>query len=338
MHSVASAMKDWNGYWATYSKLQGKERERYGIATFLLLCDSSELVKSQWRGRVQRMLRDIGTEALLLNSSKAKVLVTVLASFHLNDLLARVLEIEAVKKSLVDVSVSKASSMIFALQARNHDAVRMILNCDDEHGTLRVQRARSGQVPLHTATAMAEDDMVDLLLSCMGREQRLASARCGLPLHSAINSGSSGAIIRKLLEDCAVEQVLSQNISKSIPLMCAVELCDIETVKVLLAVKPALPQQLTMRNAAGHSAYDVAKQTGDAEIIALLDEAMKELPSSSASSASTGMSNASASSSNAGNAAQQGPAEKPVPLTPFPQTPMPEPDDFDPATYGADLF
>ena len=152
-------------------------------------------------------------------------------------------------------------------------------------------------------------------------------------------NGASVAIVRKLLEDCAVEQVVFQSTRKNIPLMIAAGRRDIEAVKLLLAVKPALPQQLTLRNSFGESAYDIAKATGDAGIIALFDEAMKELPSSSASSSSTGESSASASSSLSSlTAEQQEPGEAPVPMTPYPQTPMPETDEFDVAGHGADLF
>lgn len=331
-HSVVSEAKDSAAWWRRYRKLQGEERARYGIASLSHFMEQGERPRGLQRGAMKRVCRDLGVERLMRQKwPKNLTLVHILVQMGLNDVLAEVLRTEAGRKCLSHRNDLGNTPLHWAARCGNLEAATLILNFDDEQGTLRLQGNAKGALPIHLALHYQSDDIVEPLLGRKSREQRLCASRdWALPLHTAIACGANAATIGKLLEDCAAEQTIFQACGgKPTPLHIAIRTGDIEAVKLLLAVKPALLQQLKLRCSSGKTVRDFAQESGDAEIIALLDEAMQELPSSSASSSTTGMASTSTTTSSAATSAQQARHDAPVPLTPYPQTPMPEPEDFD---------
>lgn len=99
--------------------------------------------------------------------------------------------------------------------------------------------------------------------------------------------------------------------------MLAAKLGSQGTVKMLLDVPGALAVQLGARDGKGRGAIDLARDGGNAEIIALIEAAMQNL--SAASSSSTTSTSATVAIS---TSTHQGP----VPLTPYPSSAAAEDD------------
>jgi ankyrin repeat protein len=211
------------------------------------------------------------------------------------------------------------SPLHIAAQHGTKAAVDKILACDDAAGTLRMALTAKGSLPLYFAAAAGADDCAELLLDRKGKEQRMFADSLGqIPLMYALDlGGAEEVLVTRLLAECPEEQTSWLDDDQRNCLMYAAWLGSVSAVRVLLAVKPTVAQQLAARNANGHSARDIARIEGHADILALLEDAMQGLPTASASTTST--------ASSATTSSQPGPhgsSQGPVPMTPFPSSPQ----------------
>jgi ankyrin repeat protein len=249
----------------------------------------------------------------------------VLAVLGLNELLAEALKTGAGKASLRKASKHGDTPLHLAARYSNFKAAQLILSADDAEGTLRVKGNGCGGLPIHFAALYGADDIAGLLLARKGKEQRLTASNNGrLPICYAISVAANAALVSTLLEECAEEQVVARyEPSKMTVLMVAIRVGSPDIVRLLLDVRSALPQQLTMRDDRNRTALDYAKQADNPEILALIEAAMKDLPeASSSNSTSTGATTSNSATTTTASGPAPGTGDGPVPLTPYPATPM----------------
>jgi ankyrin repeat protein len=283
--------------------------------------------------------KTIGLKRLLAEAwPDNRPFVSILVELGLNELLAEALKTEEGKASLQSATSQGATPLHAAARYHNVEAARLILGCDDEQDSLRMKPDKTEALAIHYAANAGADDIAGLLLARKGKEQRLAwggKPAC-LPIHRVTAGSGNGALVRRLLKDCAVEQVTAQiGPSRATPLHLAVFYRSVELVRILLGVTAALPQQLTLPDSKGRRPIDIARANGDQEIIALLEAAMKDLPETASSSTASGSTTSTASTTTTTATTNDGP----VPLTPYPATPFaPEADDIEEAFEVSDPY
>jgi len=115
-----------------------------------------------------------------------------------------------------------------------------------------------GKTALHEAARWGHRHVVEYLLE-QGAQLDLATAEGSTPLHLAARFGQDD-VVQYLVEKGAVVNV--QDNDKDTPLMLASGAGKVSTVRLLLG----LGADLTLRNAIGRTAQDLAKDTATAEI------------------------------------------------------------------------
>lgn len=314
-------------WYAAFLALQGEEQIRFGIASIDHIGQKWGPSFFVWRGALNACCRRVGMERLLAQEWAGRTpYVSVLAVLGLNELLAEALKTGAGKASLRKASKHGDTPLHLAARYCNFEAAQLILSADDAEGTLRVKGNGCGGLPIHFAALCGANDIAGLLLARKGKEQRLTATLNTkfLPIHMAILKAVSDTLVKTLLEECAEEQVVARyGSAKMTPLMVAIRICSPEIVRLLLNVRSALPQQLTMRDDRNRTALDYAKESGNPEILALIEAAMKDLPeASSSSSTGTGATTSNSATTTTASGPAPGTGDGPVPLTPYPATPM----------------
>jgi ankyrin repeat protein len=322
----AAVGKGRNAWYAAFLALQGEEQIRFGIASIDHIGQKWGPSFNVWRGALNACCRRVGMERLLAQEWGGRTpYVSVLAVLGLNELLAEALKTGAGKASLRKASKHGDTPLHLAARYCNFKAAQLILSADDAEGTLRVKGNGCGGLPIHFAALYGADDIAGLLLARKGKEQRLTASNNGrLPICYAISVAANAALVSTLLEECAEEQVVARyEPSKMTVLMVAIRVGSPDIVRLLLDVRSALPQQLTMRDDRNRTALDYAKQADNPEILALIEAAMKDLPeASSSNSTSTGATMSNSATTTTASGPAPGTGDGPVPLTPYPATPM----------------
>jgi hypothetical protein len=312
--------------------LAGEARNRFIIASIPAIAKRPSPMPRAFGALMNKFAHDVGVERLLAQKWPGNAnALSWFTECGWNAVLVAALKTNG-GKALLRPSGSLADTALhIAARCGNLRAVEIILEHEDDEGSLCMRPGKNALLPAHHAAGAGSDAALALLLRRKGREQRLALVEpqgC-LPLHLALQNSGDGATVALLLADCAEEQVLHQlRATRNIPLMSAVYYRLADCVKPLLAVNAVLPQQLTMRNAEGKNALEIARESGDAEITALIEEAMRTLPAASLSEASRSATTSTSATTTTSSAPPQG-DDAPVPMTPFPQTPMAEAGDID---------
>lgn len=312
--------------------LAGVARNRFIFASIPAITKRPLPMRRALGALMNKFAADVGVERLLAQKwpGNANALFWFIQCGW-NAMLATALKTNGGKALLRPSGNLADTALHVAARFGNVKAVEIILEHDDDEGSLCMRPGISTMLPAHYAAASGSDAALALLLRRKGREQRLAvlESTGNLALHLAIHNNGDGASVALLLADCAEEQALHQSrTGLTIPLMLAVNYRLADCVKALLAVKTVLPQQLRMRNADGRNVLEMARESGDAEIIALIEEAMRSLPAASLSEASHSATTSTSATTTTSSALPQG-DDAPVPMTPYPQTPMAEAGDID---------
>jgi ankyrin repeat protein len=315
--AVSSSIGTWM---ATFLKLEKEKMARFLIASLPLVAGLEGKAYVQWKSALHKACGKVGLTPLLAQQwPEERNLVHMLVSLEANQLLDQVLATEEGKACLFKADKQGRSPLHIAAKHGNKAAVDKILACDDAAGTLRMALTANGCLPLHFAAAAGADDCAELLLSHKGKEQRMSVNSYGrIPLMAALAlGGTEEVLVTRLLAECPEEQTSWLDGDQRNCLMCTAWLGSVSAVRALLAVKPTMAQQLAARDVNGHSAWDIARTEGHADILALLESAMQGLPAASTSTTSTATS-ATTSSQPGPHGSSQGP----VPMTPFPSSPQ----------------
>lgn len=322
-------IRNYNAWMKVYKELSQEEKIRFGVASIDAACELPEQdVRRQWTAMLHLVCTNVGAERLMAKRwPNGQAFTSVLIRLHLHEMLGKVLQTETGKNSLLLADDKGLRPLDHAACYGDAAAPKLILQFDDEDGALRMQSSNKGLLPLHRAAISGAVEVAGLLLSLRSREQRLSAAdgNSGLPIHHAISFGASAAVVKLLLADVALEQVTaSTGLKKFTALMSAIFFRMPNVMKELLAIKHTLPMQLTIRNANGQTALDMAKETGDEEIIALIEASMKELAPTSTASGSAPTNTAAGIEAPRSTAASHEGArnDPPLPLTPFPSCPQ----------------
>jgi hypothetical protein len=316
--AVLLGMQTWS---MSCSRLEKEGRARFLIASLPVIAKLKGRDYLRWKSVLQLAFKKVEITRLIAQQWPDEVnLVHLLVRLQVNQLLDRVLATEAGKACLFKANKQGLSPLHTAVLQGNKEAIGKILACDDTAGSLRMAPNAKGNLPIHFAATMGDEDCAELLLSCKGKEQRMFASSVGqIPLSLALlYGGGQEELVTRLLAECRQEQTSWQSTdSKANCLMYAAAVGMVSAVQALLAVESTLAQQLALRDVKGRSAWDIAKQGGHADILALLDSAMQGLPATSSATTSTA-STATTSSQPGPHGGNQGP----VPMTPFPPSPQ----------------
>lgn len=296
--------------------LKGQEKTDFLIASLY------EVVRKLgwnpgWHVGLNFIMNNVGMDVLLAQKwPDDRALVSLLTGIKANQWLDQALLRGEGQRSLFVRDKTGTAPLDVAVMAGNKKAVRSILAFDDDAGTLRTSQNPRKFIALHNMCGYIKDPIVALLLERKGREQRLSANDAGvLPIHAALFAGIGAGALPRLLAECAEEQTLAQTIDGINALMLAAANGPASAVTALLAVKGTLARQLEARDSKGNRAIYHARDSGNAEIIRLIEAAMKKPPSasSSATPSTTTRMTALYGLPYRGN-------ERPVPLTPCPPT------------------
>jgi hypothetical protein len=276
----------------------------------------------RWSGVTDMIMDAIGMDAMLAQKWPGnKSLIRILAGLKNHTWLDLALAASSGPHFLKIYDALGRTPLHIAVSYGTKKVVRAILAFDDDAGSLRLrQTAKKNHIPLHLACANGHDSIVALLLKIKGKDQRLTPAMFNcLPIHAAVTSGTGAGVLPHLLAECAAEQVYALTSSGTNALMFAARTQSPKAIKMLLDVRGTLTGQLEARDDNGYNAIDHARDTGNADVIALLEAAMRGLPAGPSSTAST----TSAITTSATHLQLAVGTEPPVPLTPIPPMPAP---------------
>lgn len=276
----------------------------------------------RWSGITDMIMDAVGMDAMLAQKWPGKKsLVRILAGLKNHAWLDLALAAQSAQLSLQMHDALGRTPLHIAVSHGTKKVVQAILAFDDDAGSLRLRRtAKKNHIPLHLACAHGHDPIVALLLKIKGAEQRLTAASFNsLPIHAAVAVGTGVSVLQHLLAECATEQVYALTSSGTNALIFAARSQLPKAVKMLLDVPGTLAGQLGARDENGRNAIDHARDTGNANVIALLEAAMQGLRTGPSSAAST----TSASTTTATRQLPSVGTEPPVPLTPNPPGPAP---------------
>jgi hypothetical protein len=276
----------------------------------------------RWSGITDMIMDAIGMDSMLAQKWPLnKSLVRILAGLKNHTWLDMALSAQSGPHALQIHDALGRTPLQIAVGHGIKKVVRAILAFDDEAGSLRLRKtAKKNHIPLHIACAHGHDSVVALLLKMKGKEQCLTADKYNLlPIHAAVTSGTGAGVLPHLLAECAAEQVYALTSSGKNAMMLAAITQSPKAVKMLLDVPGTLAGQLEARDENGCNAIDHARDTGNADVIALLEAAMRGLPAGPSSTAGT----TSASTTPATYLQPAVGIEPPVPLTPNPPTPAP---------------
>lgn len=296
--------------------LTGQARKDFLIVS-LHEIEAQRGADGRWSGITDMIMDVIGMDAMLAQKWPGnKSLVRILAGLKNHAWLELALAARSGPQSLQIHDAVGRTPLHIAVCHGTKKVVQVILALDDNAGSLRLQKtAKKNHIPLHIACGHGHESVVALLLKIKGKEQRLTPAMFNcLPIHSAVTDSTGAGVLPHLLAEYAAEQVHAQTSSGTNALMFAVRTQSPRAVKMLLDGPGTLGGQLEARDENGFSAIDHARDAGNAEIIALLEAAMKGLravPSSAASTTTTSTTAVTRLQPSVG-------VEPPVPLTPNP--------------------
>ena len=265
-----------------------------------------------WNAATDMIMDMVGIDAMLAQKWPASnSLAHILARIKNHKWLALALARDGALQSLHAINAQGFSPLHVAVINGKKKMVQAILAHDDEAGSLRLKKFKDNHIPLHLACQANHISTVELLLGSKGKEQRLSSSALGsLPLHLALVFGTG--VLPYLLAECAIEQVTAQTGCGQNALMLAAEVGSPNTVKMLLDIPGTLAVQLGARDSKGKGVIEYVRAGGKANVIALIDAAMRSLAAASSSSAPSAAVTV---------AAVSGAHQGPVPMTPYPTSP-----------------
>jgi hypothetical protein len=319
---VRSKVSKGNRSWiATFRSLKAQARKDFLVIS-LYEIEAQRGADGRWSGITDMIMDAVGMDAMLSQKwPENKSLVRILAGLKNHAWLELALAARSGPQSLQIPDALGGTPLQIAVGRGSKKVVQSILAFDDDAGSLRLRRAaKTNHIPLQTACAHGHASIATLLLKIKGEEQRLSRDMLNrLPIHAAVIAGTGAGVLPHLLAECAAEQVHAQTSIGTNALMFAVKHQSSKAVRMLLDVPGTLAGQLKARDKNGRNAIDHARDTGNADVIALLEAAMRGLPTGPSSTAGT----ASARTTTATHLQPAVGTEPPVPLTPNQPTPAP---------------
>ena len=317
---VRSKVSKNNSSWmATFQSLKAQARKDF-LMISLYEIEAQRGADGRWSGITDMIMDAVGMDAMLAQRwPENKSLVRILSGLRNHAWLELALAARSGPQSLQIPDALGKTPLPVAVGNGTRKVVQTILAFDDDAGSLRLRRAaKTNAIPLQIACAHGHASIVTLLLKIKGKEQRLSRDMFNrLPIHAAVVGSTGAGVLPLLLAECAAEQVHAQTSIGTNALMFAVKHQSSKAVRMLLDVPGTLAGQLEARDKNGRNAIDHARDTANADIIALLRAAMQGLHAVPSSTAST----TSASTAAVTRPQPSVGIEPPVPLTPYPPTP-----------------